>query len=74
MAIIAEVDITLDVHYGEVDYGLLDEVISDALRRAGVPVLDVEVAGMRQLGAIDSGLGAAAPSPLGPPSPFGTRI
>lgn len=50
MPLVAEVDITLDVQFGTVDYAFLDRVIREALESAHVPVLDVEVSGLRPLG------------------------
>lgn len=84
MALIAEVDVTLDLPFGAVDYSLLDEVISEALRAHRLPVLSVEVQSLRPVDApVDPGV-VQTPSgdpfspqpstPLGPPGPFGTRI
>lgn len=84
MALIAEMDVTLDLPFGAVDYSLLDEVISEALRAHHIPVLSVEVHSLRDITSpVDPGV-VQTPSgdpfspqpstPLGPPSPFGTRI
>lgn len=84
MAIVAEVDITLDLPFGAVDYAMLDEIITQALRNAHVPVLDVEIGSLREANApVDpatvgveplSPFRPNTPVPLGPPGPFGTTI
>lgn len=84
MALIAEVDITLDLPFGSVDYAMLDHVITEALREARIPVLDVEVGGLRPADApVDPAtvgvaplgpFGPTTPVPLGPPGPFGSII
>lgn len=84
MPLIAEVDVTLDLPFGAVNYALLDEIFGEALRAHHIPVLSVEVQGLRAVdvpvdpGQIQTPSGdpfSPQPStPLGPPGPFGTRI
>lgn len=79
--LVAEVDITLDLPFGTVDYALLDEVIHRALLEAKIPVTDVEVGNLRPIDApVDPTQMQVAPSspfaprvplPLGGPGPFG---
>lgn len=72
MALVAEVDITLDLPFGSVDYSTLDEIISTALRAHQIPVLDVEVGGLRPVDApVDpTRLGVPPTSPFAPRPPL----
>lgn len=69
MALVAEVDVALNLPFGTVDYALLDEVISSALREAGIPVISVSVGHLRPLDApVDPGVVVGDPT-----SPFAPR-
>lgn len=84
MALVVEVDITFDLPFGKVDYAMLDEAISKALRDQQMPVIDVEVGSIREAGApVDpqnvgvsplSPFSSRTPVPLGPPGPFGSIV
>lgn len=66
--IAADMTIKLDLPYGAVDYAFMEEVVSRALREARIPVVDVEMDGIRE---VDAPLPQSVPSPDLPVGPGG---
>jgi hypothetical protein len=64
----ADMTIKLDLPYGAVDYAFLEEVVSHALRAANIPVVDVEMDGIRE---VDAPLPQGVPAPDFPLGPAG---
>lgn len=65
----ADLTIKLDLPFGAVDYAFIERIVHEALLAQQVPVVDVEMDGLRDLGT-------ALPETLGPPDrplpgPFG---
>lgn len=65
MALAAELTVKLDLPFGAVDYAFIEQTVHEALVRARVPVIDVEMDGLRDLGPTAEQLNAPD-FPLGP--------
>lgn len=64
----ADMTIRLDLPYGAVDYAFMEEIVARALREARVPVVDVEMDGIRE---VDAPLPQVVPAPDFPLGPSG---
>lgn len=64
----ADLTIKLDQPFGTVDYALIERVVHQALVEARIPVVDVEMDGVRE---VDAPLPTGAPPPDVPLGPFG---
>lgn len=62
----AELTIKLDLDYGQVDFALLERVVHEACQAAHLPVVDVEMDGLRQ---VDSPVATTALAPPGMVTP-----
>lgn len=63
----ADVAIKLDMPFGALDYALLERIVSEACHQAGLPVVDVEIDGLRAVDApLPAGVPPLNPYPVGP--------